>query len=79
MTTIHFRFGFFNILDNQDLDESARLIKTSYFDLAYAYSGYHGRLKSREKQCSGVRNIVFWCPIDILQSTSLVEVDVVSH
>ena len=29
MTTIHFRFGFFNILDNQDLDESARLIKTS--------------------------------------------------
>ena len=39
MTTIHFRFGFFNILDNQDLDESARLIKTSYFDLAYAYSG----------------------------------------
>ena len=41
MTTIHFRFGFFNILDNQDLDESARLIKTSYFNLPYAYSGYH--------------------------------------
>ena len=23
ITTIHFRFGFFDILDNQDLDESA--------------------------------------------------------